>query len=209
MVDPPQRRRPQREPSQGPQGEEYYPKYIFFWLSIDISRVQLEGNSLSLLFLSWTTNMESCMFTDTERQLTIERQLKYQGTAKIGLDQISFHRSVNTKVDQKNVERLCEIFRKDTCHRLDIRNHVTAIVSRRHLRRACRAAGITNNEDLMTNSTAHYPRLQFPAGQVQCLHGLHRLKAGEETLPPTEQWWTVDLYLDGLPFTSPISVVLA
>ncbi|BCR83589.1 uncharacterized protein ACHE_10991S [Aspergillus chevalieri] len=146
--------------------------------------------------------MESFMFTSAEWQLTTERQLKYQGTAKIDLDQISFRASANTKVDQKNVERLCEIFRKDACHRLDIRNHVTAIVSRQDLRRACQDGGITN-EDLMANNTACYPRLQFPTGQVQCLHGQHRLKAAEETLPPTERWWTVNLYLDGLPFASP------
>ncbi|ODM24144.1 hypothetical protein SI65_01734 [Aspergillus cristatus] len=146
--------------------------------------------------------MESFMFTNAEWQLTTERKLKYQGTAKIDLDQISFHAFANTKVDQKNVERLCEIFRKDTCRRLDIRNHVTAMISRRHLKRACQAGGITN-EDLMANNTACYPRLQFPTGQVQCLHGQHRLKAAEETLPPTERWWTVDLYLDGLPFASP------
>jgi hypothetical protein len=30
--------------------------------------------------------MEAFMFTDAERQLTIEQQLEYQGTAKINLD---------------------------------------------------------------------------------------------------------------------------
>lgn len=152
--------------------------------------------------------MESFMFTNAEWQLTTERQLKYKGTAKIDLDQISFRASANTKVDQKNVERLCEIFRKDACRRLDIQNHVTAIVSRRHLRRACQVEGIAN-EDLTANNTTCYPRLQFPTGQVQCLHGQHRLKAAEETLPPTERWWTVDLYLDGLPLPPLISVVMA
>lgn len=141
--------------------------------------------------------MESFLFTDVERHLTTERQLKYQETAKINLDQISFHPSVNTKFDQNNVDRISEIFRKDACRRLDIRNHVTAIVSRRHLRRALRAARATSGE-LMTNNPTQYPHLHFRVGQVQCLHGQHRLKAGEETLPPTERWWTVDLYLDGL-----------
>ncbi|KAF7133642.1 hypothetical protein CNMCM5793_004950 [Aspergillus hiratsukae] len=46
------------------------------------------------------------MLTDTERQLATERQLKYQGTAKIDLNEISLHPSVDRKVDQKNVERL-------------------------------------------------------------------------------------------------------
>ncbi|KAH3547517.1 hypothetical protein KXW20_005957 [Aspergillus fumigatus] len=102
------------------------------------------------------------MLTDTERQLATERQLKYQGTAKINLTEISLHPSVDRTIDQKNVQRLCHIFLKDGCQRLDIRNHVTAIVSRRHLTRACHDAGLTPEE----------------------------LKsAGEETLAPSDQWW--------------------
>jgi hypothetical protein len=44
------------------------------------------------------------MLTDIERQLTIERQLKFQGTAKIDLDDITTHPGVDREVDQKNVE---------------------------------------------------------------------------------------------------------
>lgn len=138
------------------------------------------------------------MLTDAERQLTTERQLKYQGTAKIELDHISFQPLTSREIDQKNVERLREIFAKDGCQRLDIRNHVTAIVSRRHLRRACHATGLTTEK--LKSRQQQYPRLCFRERQVHCLHGQHRLKAAEETLPPSDRWWTVDLYLDGLDF---------
>jgi hypothetical protein len=136
------------------------------------------------------------MLTDTERQLATERQLKYQGTAKINLSEISLHPSVDRTIDEKNVERLCHIFLKDGCQRLDIRNHVTAIVSRRHLTRACHDAGLTPEE--LKSHQRQYPHLRFSGHPVQCLHGQHRLKAGEETLAPSDQWWIVDLYLDGL-----------
>ncbi|KAH1508953.1 hypothetical protein KXX29_006087 [Aspergillus fumigatus] len=136
------------------------------------------------------------MLTDTERQLATERQLKYQGTAKINLTEISLHPSVDRTIDQKNVQRLCHIFLKDGCQRLDIRNHVTAIVSRRHLTRACHDAGLTPEE--LKSHQRQYPHLRFSGHPVQCLHGQHRLKAGEETLAPSDQWWIVDLYLDGL-----------
>jgi hypothetical protein len=43
-----------------------------------------------------------------------------------------------------------------------------------------------------------YPHLDFRGGQVQCLLGQLRLKAAEDTLAPSDRWWTVDLYLDGL-----------
>lgn len=138
------------------------------------------------------------MLTDAERQLTTERQLKFQGTAKIELDQISLQPLMSREIDQKNVERLRDIFVKDGCQRQDIRNHVTAIVSRRHLRRACHATGLTPEE--LKSRQQQYPCLCFRGRQVQCLHGQHRLKAAEETLAPSDQWWTVDLYLDGLNF---------
>ncbi|KAH1582564.1 hypothetical protein LV164_008732 [Aspergillus fumigatus] len=127
------------------------------------------------------------MLTDTERQLATERQLKYQGTAKINLTEISLHPSVDRTIDQKNVQRLCHIFLKDGCQRLDIRNHVTAIVSRRHLTRACHDAGLTPEE--LKSHQRQYPHLRFSGHPVQCLHGQHRLKAGEETLAPSDQWW--------------------
>jgi hypothetical protein len=33
---------------------------------------------------------------------------------------------------------------------------------------------------------------------LRALHGRHRDQAGAEVLPPTDRWWTVDLYLDGM-----------
>ncbi|PGG98898.1 hypothetical protein GX51_06545 [Blastomyces parvus] len=141
--------------------------------------------------------MERSMFTDTELQLTTERSTKYQGTAKINLSQIAFHPSLSRELDQKNVERLCEIFNKNGCRRLDIQHHVTAVVSQQHLANALHAAHVTAHA-LMTNPPDRYPQLQFPTGQIRCLHGQHRLKAGEELLPPSDQWWTVDIYLDDI-----------
>lgn len=139
-----------------------------------------------------TPAMEQCMFTDAELRVAQERRLKHQGTAKISLDQIS----LAPEYDEKNVKRLYELFSRDDCDRLNIRNHVTAIVSEHHLQRACRAAQI-NSRELMTNQPGSYPHLQFATGQVHCLHGQHRLRAGQQFLPPSDQWWTVDLYLDG------------
>jgi hypothetical protein len=90
--------------------------------------------------------MERSMFTDAELQLAQERRLKYQGTAKIDLDQIS----LPSTYDEGNVKRLCDIFGKCKCDRLDIRNHVTATVSEQHLQNALHAARV-DAQVLMTN----------------------------------------------------------
>ncbi|KAF7136920.1 hypothetical protein CNMCM5793_006582 [Aspergillus hiratsukae] len=129
---------------------------------------------MKLSYLCVTAVMDGSLLTDTELQLTRERSLKYKGTAKVYINQIVAHPSISRGLDPKNVDRLCEIFSRDRCRRLDVRNHVTAVVSRQHLEMALASAG------------------------VQCLHGQHRLKAAEELLPPSDQWWTVDLYLDDI-----------
>ncbi|KAA8642578.1 uncharacterized protein ATNIH1004_011523 [Aspergillus tanneri] len=141
--------------------------------------------------------MDHSMFTDLELQLSSERNRKYQGAAKIRLDQIGLHPSLSRQLEPQNVERLCEIFNKDGIRRLDIQNHVTAVVSLRHLQTALRDARVSTDE-LLTNPPEEYPYLHFPIGQIRCLHGQHRLKAGEELLAPSDQWWTVDLYSDDI-----------
>ncbi|CEJ55661.1 hypothetical protein PMG11_01909 [Penicillium brasilianum] len=136
------------------------------------------------------------ILTDAEYRLTTERQLKYQGTAKVNLDQISLQPLSSREIDHQNVERLREIFAKDGCNRLDLRNHVTAVVSRQHLQRACHATGLALEE--LKSRQQQYPRLRFHGRRVKCLHGQHRLKAAEDFLSPSDRWWTVDLYLDDI-----------
>ena len=94
--------------------------------------------------------MDESMYTEDELRLTTERSRKYQGTAKINISHIALHPSVSQHSDQKNVERLCEIFDKEGCRRLDVYNHVSAVVSRQHLHDALRAARVSTNE-MMTN----------------------------------------------------------
>jgi hypothetical protein len=93
------------------------------------------------------------MFTDAERRLAQERRLKHQGTAKIGLDQIS----LPLEYDERNVKRLYDVFSKCKCDRLDIRNHVTATVTEQNALRAARV----DARALMTNHPDRYVHLQF------------------------------------------------
>ena len=90
--------------------------------------------------------MDESMYTEDELRLTTERSQKYQGTAKVNISQIALHPSLSQHLDQKNVERLCEIFDKEGCRRLNPHNHVSAVVSRQHLHNALRAARVSANE---------------------------------------------------------------
>ncbi|KAJ5215343.1 uncharacterized protein N7498_001750 [Penicillium cinerascens] len=140
--------------------------------------------------------MERSMYTDHELRVTTERNRKYRGTARINLKQIFLHPSICRSLDPRNVDRLCEIFSKEGCRRLEVANHVTAVVSNDNLNAALQKAGVSAAL-LMSGTPDKYPLLPFSSGQVKCLHGQHRLKAGEEFLSECDQWWTVDLYLDG------------
>lgn len=85
------------------------------------------------------------------------------------------------------------ILRKD-CRRLDVRNHIQALVEQQYLDVALRLSGHERG-DLLSHPP---PELVFPPGyQLECLHGQHRIQAGKEVLYPGDRWWTVELYTPG------------
>lgn len=142
--------------------------------------------------------MRRALFTDEEIRLATERRLKYLGAAKVSIYQFQFDPPLPRDLDPKNLDRLREIFRKNRCRRLDVDNHVPAIVSRQDLANALQKANIPQRS-LLTNDFHQLPQLWFTAGQLRALHGRHRVQAGAEVLPPADRWWTVNLYLDGIP----------
>ncbi|QGA15968.1 hypothetical protein EYB26_003635 [Talaromyces marneffei] len=137
--------------------------------------------------------MDRSMFSSTELRLARERRLKFQGTAKINISQIS----LPSEYKPDNVERLRRIFDSEDCDRLSLPNHVVATISREHLMSALSGNEVNANA-LMSQPPDSYVALEFPIGQVTCLHGQHRLRAGREFLAPYDRWWTVDLYLDDI-----------
>ncbi|KAL4960565.1 uncharacterized protein BDV14DRAFT_192865 [Aspergillus stella-maris] len=128
-------------------------------------------------------------------QLAQERISKFRGTARVYINEIVPHPSIARDLDPKNVKRLSDIFTKDQCRRLDIGNHITGVVSEHDLAVAIQRAGVTMDY-LRTCRQDKFPLLHFELGQLQCLHGQHRLAAGKNYLVPMEQWWTVDIYLN-------------
>ena len=126
-----------------------------------------------------------------------ERRLMYQGSARISLDVLHFGRGQPRELDIDHVEFLKKCFRNEDCQRLPARNHVPAIISRQQLVNAMHGSGVSAQQ-LLAGELSDYPRLEFPTGvQLDCLHGRHRIEAGQEFLLPTEKWWIVDLYLSG------------
>ncbi|KAL4932995.1 uncharacterized protein BDV17DRAFT_279302 [Aspergillus undulatus] len=115
----------------------------------------------------------------------LEQSLKYKSTAKEHIIQIVPHPSISRNLDPKVVERLSEIFSRDGCRRLDIQNHVTAVVSQQNLTVALQTAGVATNSLKST-----------PPGEYSLLESSHG-----------EQWWTVDLYLDKINVSSLVAIM--
>lgn len=133
-----------------------------------------------------------------ELQLQAERSVKYRGTARVRLENLHFEWNEPRELSRKNVERLKEVFRLENVRRLEPRNHIPAVLDQANLDEALQASEILA-EQLMTNPHNDPPVLKFrPHRRLTCLHGRHRIQAAREILPPTDAWWTVDLYLTGM-----------
>ncbi|KAJ5982692.1 hypothetical protein N7451_012792 [Penicillium sp. IBT 35674x] len=141
--------------------------------------------------------MSRALFSEKEVRLATERRVKYIGAAKVSISQIQFEPPLPRDLNPKNLDRLRNVFRKNSCRRLDVNNHVPAVVSQQDLTNALRKANVTR-QSLLTNDAHQLPRLAFMMGQLQGLHGRHRLQVGAEMLPPADRWWTVDLYMDDI-----------
>jgi hypothetical protein len=141
--------------------------------------------------------MDPLRFTERDTRLATERRSKFQGTAKVNLEQIYFDPQTSRQLDNKNVERLCRIFREEDCQNLALENRVPAVVARHDLETALQAANISAMQ-LLTNEPSKLAFLQFHSRQLQGLHGRHRIEAGLAVLLRPYRVWAVDLYLDSM-----------
>ena len=77
-----------------------------------------------------------------EARLEVEKHVKCQGTARIRLSSLHFPWNKLRKLDPKNVDRLKSNFRKD-CRRLEVRNHIPALIGQQQLDAALQVSGIS------------------------------------------------------------------
>lgn len=128
-----------------------------------------------------------------EAELEAERRVKFKGTARIRLECLDFPKYGRNE----NAERLKLCIEYGGCYRLGSQYHVIAVIDQSLLDNAIQAAN-TSHAALLSNAQNQWPTLSLPPGvQLHCLRGWDRLRAGWELLPPTDRWWTVDLYRSG------------
>lgn len=124
--------------------------------------------------------------------MAAERKAKYKGAASIKIQVLHFQH----KQDKQNVKNLEKLFRTGY-DRLDVRNHIPAIIDQQSLNAALEKSG-TSADALLGGAHDSYVELDFPPGfQLPCLHGRDRVDAAANLLPVGDKRWIVDLYLSG------------
>lgn len=128
--------------------------------------------------------------SNRESELEAEKKIEFLGTARVALRWLHF---TDGFINLKHVRKLQSIFRKD-CQRIDVHNHVPAVIDQQYLARALREANISANV-LLKTVVKDLPNLDFwPGFQLECLHGKHRIKAAKDVLLLSDAWWIVDFY---------------
>ena len=99
------------------------------------------------------------------------------------------------------------IARSEECgspsERLEPENVVPALIKAPSLTQALAASNLESGALLKDEEP---PILKFPMDYLMtCLHGQHRIQAAREVLKAGDQWWTLDLYVDGSPLFEPLS----
>ena len=120
-------------------------------------------------------------------QVFREKSRSFYGSFKIPLEKLRHENLPENprQFDEKNVERLVNVFKKEGCQRREAENHVPALISRPEISSVPPRA----EEDLPSYN---------PSNPLVFLHGRHRLEAAQRFLREQDRWWVVDLYIDGL-----------
>lgn len=134
-----------------------------------------------------------------ERKIAEDRSANYRGTVRVRFEFLEFDTESSRELDQKNIERLIEVYEIDRCDPLQPERHIPALISQRSLELATKHTGTSAGNLLCPQELPL--ELKFPPGHhLKCLHGQHRVEAAKQwgELLLKDRWWAVDLYLEGV-----------
>lgn len=126
----------------------------------------------------------------SDKLILLARKSSFKCTAIVRMKAISFlsNEQYPRNIDQKNVERIKRIFNTEGCFRLDKSNSIPVLANNDDFQLAMRDSAFSDD--------GPYPYFNFNDDSLICLHGRHRLTAAYEYLPPMDQFWVVDIYVD-------------
>ena len=142
--------------------------------------------------------IDQAMAERTDQNFHHERHSLFRGVARVDLERLQIELAPQSEtIEEKNVQRLKRIFTLEGCNRMNPEHHAAVLVSRQQLGFLLLASQ-TTQAALLNVTNKMPPKLMVSAHEpLLVLHGRHRLLAAKECLRPGDDWWTVDLYLDG------------
>ncbi len=134
-----------------------------------------------------------------ERNKAYNHELCFHGFARVELPVLKFGTSTDSgshrPVSERNVSRLVRIFKTEGCHRSDPNNFIKAVVDANVLLRLSESQ---QQGTISKEQPEHWSaRPLLPVSSVECLDGLHRVKAADQFLDNNDKWWVVALYSEG------------
>jgi len=132
-----------------------------------------------------------------EREIEEDKARNFKGTARVRFANLVFSDPVRPP-NPKDVNRLKIQFEKLGCLRYSLEYSIPVIIEENVLESELARLRITAEE--FRNTTRHRPpELQLTSETaLDGLDGQHRVLAGALVVPVSEQWWTVELYGQGL-----------
>lgn len=118
---------------------------------------------------------------------------QYRGRARVRLHDIALHPYKKLSLTREKVQRLVEIFEGTGCKNLDPEHRLVVKLSATHLQDALDQQGLTPD---CIRGPGNEKTLTFAPGQLVCLAGQARVKAGKQYLSDSEALWIADLLLD-------------
>jgi hypothetical protein len=138
-----------------------------------------------------------CSMADVDESVYREKKRAFLGSVKISLDKLRPEDNTRAprQLSEVGVTRLLDRFQREGCLRHDAHNYVPALISHSDIpinNFRVDTVGIVSCED------PGDPPVYCPDQPLVYLDGKHRLEAARRFFIPSERWWIVNLYSNGM-----------
>ncbi|KAG0129958.1 hypothetical protein HOY82DRAFT_650608 [Tuber indicum] len=117
-----------------------------------------------------------------EREIMRERQDRFKGSARLSIISLRFPEGRLRAVDQRNIDRLVDIYRVQGCLWRDSEHRIPALINSGVLTAALEASGVL--PQMLVASGDDPPVLQFPDHSIECRHGRYHVLAATKYFEP-------------------------
>ena len=137
------------------------------------------------------------ILSDVDQLIALEKNRRFRGCVKVPLDKLRPEGSTLAprQLSEAGVTQLVDRYKREGCLPRDPQHYIPVLISCHDLPSnfsRIDAAGDASEHD------SGDPPVYSPPQPLVFLAGQHRLEAGRRFLIPSERWWIVNLYSNGM-----------